>query len=163
MPDVPGWQYGPASYPVTIGSWTPGEPLEVSAVGQSGQVSAFSATIETPPPLGDVRPAFNAGPVDVVTSQGLSVSWISDGHPTDQVYLGLGQTTSESLRYCSCSVPDSAGTLSLDAVFLSQFVTTGQVSGNIQLSRTTTSTAVSGNVSLELVGEVALGTDAVFK
>jgi hypothetical protein len=157
------WAYSPGNYDTVVSpAWTPGEALEVCATGD--QVPAFSGSLHTGALLSGITPSIGAASVTVQRSQGFKVSWAPGPRSDDTVLLTLQQITSSTIATCTCTAPDSAGSVSIDSKrLLSQYVATKQLSGTIWLARTTVTTVSSGNASIELIGEVMVTGPATFE
>jgi hypothetical protein len=153
------WDDVPSAYP-TGGSlpWTAGDALEVSAAG--GDVGPFTATLQTGALLAGVTPALGSAPTVVSRNEPFAIAWMPGDRPTDRVDLTIRELTSNGDVTCSCTAPDSAGQIAMGTDFTSQLSSDPSAKARLSLTRMTVSNIWSGSTSVDLIGEVGLGTSA---
>lgn len=141
------------AYGITSGAsnptvkWTQGDTLAVSAAGAT--VDAFTGNLVTVVDLAGVTPVLSLKTATTVPiTSPLVVSWTPGTATTVRVTLIAAKGTVED-GSISCSVNDSAGTVTVPTAFLSK-LTTGDT-GVISLTRQAVSQATGNNVSVQLV------------
>jgi hypothetical protein len=145
-----------------IHGWNPGQTLEVCA--KDSPMDSFSGSLRTAALPSGISPPIGATPNVVHASQGLTVSWISDNGGDDQVTVALGQQVAPDFSVsCTCTAPDSAGSVTFDSTLLSQFDAEASVGPSIWLSRSTTSIVHSDEANIVLVGEVGVAGTVTFQ
>ncbi len=147
------------SAPNALG-WSPGQTLEVCA--KDNPMDSFAGSLRTAPLPSGITPPIGATPSVAHASQGFTVSWSPDNGGGDQVTVGIGQQVSPDIS-CTCTAPDSAGSVTFDSTLLSQFDTQASPGPYIVLSRTTTSTVHSGEANIELLGEIVVEGTVAFQ
>jgi hypothetical protein len=140
------------AYGITSGAsnptvkWTGGDTLAVSAAGAT--VEAFTGNLVTAVALAGVTPALSLQTATTVPlADPYVVSWTPGTATTVRVTLivAKGMTEDGSI---SCSVDDSAGTVSFPTALLSK-LTTGDT-GIISLTRTSLTTTTGSNATVQL-------------
>ena len=140
------------AYGITSGAsnptvkWTGGDTLAVSAAGAT--VEAFTGNLVTVVALAGVTPALSLQTATTVPlADPYVVSWTPGTATTVRVTLIAAKGTAED-GSISCSVDDSAGTVSFPTALLSK-LTTGDT-GIVSLTRTSLNTATGSNVTVQL-------------
>jgi hypothetical protein len=141
------------AYGITSGAmnptvkWTPGDTLAVSAAGAT--VDAFTGNIVTVVDLAGITPALSlTTATNVPLATPLVVSWTAGTATTVRVTLLAAKGTAGD-GLISCSVNDSAGTVTVPTALLSK-LTTGD-NGVLSLTRQSVNMATGANVSVQLL------------
>lgn len=141
------------AYGITSGAmnptvkWTPGDTLAVSAAGAT--VDAFTGNLVTVVDLAGITPALSLKTAtNVPLATALVVSWTAGTATTVRVTLLAAKGTAGD-GLISCSVDDSAGTVTVPTALLSK-LTTGD-NGVLSLTRQSVNMATGANVSVQLL------------
>jgi hypothetical protein len=141
------------AYGITSGAmnptvkWTAGDTLSVSANGAT--VDAFTGSLVTVVDLAGVTPALSLKTAtDIPLASPLVVSWTAGTATTVRVTLIAAKGTAGD-GVISCSVDDSAGTVTVPTALLSK-LTTGDT-GVLSLVRQEVNTATGNNVTVQLL------------
>lgn len=133
--------------------WNGGDVLGVSAPG--GNIAAFSGNLETPALIAGVTPPFGSTPVMIAKGADVPISWTPEGRDGETMQLQIDAVaTAGPADVILCTVPDSAGSVVVDASLLARIPSA--VSGSIHLTRSITSNVSGANVRVTLVGEAWL-------
>jgi hypothetical protein len=133
-------------------TWGAGDPLGVSAAG--GAVAAFSGILHTPAAISGLNPAFGTTPVAIALGSDFQVSWTPEGKEGEVMIL-------EMSPQIFCSVPDSAGSVMVDA---SLFAALGSSTmGDISLVRVIASNLSAANATISLRGYFTLDVPAIYE
>ncbi len=131
-------------------SWKPGDTLGVSVSG--GQVPAFSVTLTAPQPLADVSPTLQPAtffPLAVSVSKAFVISWTpSADNGTVRLVLG---TTSPNSGTIGCTVPESAGTVSIAPSVLANF--SGKAPGTVGVTKIVSKTVNAGAFAITVTAQ----------
>jgi hypothetical protein len=145
------------AYGITSGAsnptvkWTAGDTLAVSAAGAT--VDAFTGNLVTVVDLAGVTPTLSLKTATTVPlAAPFVVSWTPGTATSVRVTLIAAKGTAED-GSISCSVDDSAGTVSFPMALLSK-ITTGDT-GVLSLTRQSVNQATGNNVSVQLVSTTA--------
>ncbi len=141
------------AYGITSGAmnptvkWTAGDTLAVSAAGAT--VDAFTGNLVTVVDLAGVTPVLSLKTAtSVPLASPLVVSWTAGTATTVRVTLLAAKGTAGD-GLISCSVDDSAGTVTVPTALLSKFATGD--TGALSLTRQSTNTATGANVTVQLL------------
>lgn len=128
-------------------AWNPGDTLAVSATG--GQVVAFEATIVAPPAFASVTPDLEiTSQVVVRLAQDFTVSWTPPAQAMGDVTLELFDPLG---FYLDCTAPDAAGSLTVPAAALGNFVAGDN--GSVTLARSSTVQIQAGDSSVAVTAQ----------
>jgi hypothetical protein len=141
-------------------TWSPGADLDVTATGDT--IDGFTGALRTAAPLTGLTPSLASPTVLVNRDEGFQLSWTPGGTGTDTVSLQILDDCGPS---CTCTAPVSAGKINLDPSNLATFDSDSGESCNatLWLTVTSTSTASSGNATIDLVGQNTLTLEVSFK
>jgi hypothetical protein len=136
--------------PTATVSWTPGDTLTVTAVGDA--VHRFKGTIQTVAAFAGLSPALTPDTsITVARNADWSVRWTPDTQAGEMVTLDVLVTNSAAAPFrIFCSTPDSSGAETISAALL-MAAQSGDVVG-ISMSRAVTTTAADDNATVSLVG-----------
>jgi hypothetical protein len=140
----------------TVNGWFPGDVLTVSAAG--GTVKPFGGTVTAPAALANLSPPYDSvttGPVPL--GQDLVLHWTPAG--ADRVSVLF--PAAAGVGVVICTVPDSAGTMTIPASMLDYGDTTALSEFDFERQTVATVSAPNATVSLEtsyyLVGTALFG------
>jgi hypothetical protein len=152
-----GGVYTLSSLPATL-TWQPGDSLTASAAGAT--VDSFTGTVTAPGTISGLNPALSiATPTNITLSSSWSISWTPDTRGGETMIVTL--TPKGGVGEISCSVPDSAGTVTLPAALLGNF-TVGHMATAIA-TRLSGASPNDSNAQVNLVASVEVGGSAKFK
>jgi hypothetical protein len=137
--------YGIASTNNPSVNWKAGDTLAVSASGDT--VQAFSGNLTTVDDFAGVTPALSTTAVTVPIASNLTISWTAGNGTNVHVLIAAAKGTAGD-GTITCTVADSAGTVSVPSALLGK-LTTGD-NGLISLTRTTVTTVSGPNASVGL-------------
>jgi hypothetical protein len=145
------------AYGITSGAmnptvkWTAGDTLSVSAAGAT--VDAFTGSLVTVVDLAGVTPALSLKTATTVPlASPLVVSWTAGTATTVRVTLIAAKGTAGD-GIISCSVDDSAGTVTVPTALLSKLATGD--TGVLSLTRQEVNTATGNNVTVQLLSSTS--------
>jgi hypothetical protein len=144
-------------------TWGAGDRLGVSAAG--GAVAAFSGILDTTAAISGVNPAFGTTPVAVALASGFQVSWTPEGKEGEVMLLDIFYPASGWPIQIECSVPDSAGSVVVDASVLAPLaapLASSTSTADISLTRSITSNISAANATISLGGYFELDMPATF-
>jgi hypothetical protein len=146
------------SGPTSTFTWKPGDSLTVSAAGAT--VDSFSETVTAPGTISGLNPTLSTTPTDITLSSNWSLSWTPDARGGETMIVALTDETVANGEI-SCSVQDSAGTVTLPATLLGNF-TPGHMARLIA-TRLSVVHPNDSNTQVNLVAGVEVGGSAKFK
>jgi hypothetical protein len=147
-------------YPeVDSATWAPGDSLAVSAAG--GDVLAFSGTLVTPVAIAGVSPDFTQSSVAIAHDADLHVSWTPESKEGEVMQLQIDSIENGAGHVVLCAVPDSAGSIVVDASLLAPLFPSS--SGGIQLTRSITSSPSAPNAIVTFDGNYWLDSAATIQ
>jgi hypothetical protein len=145
--------YGSVGTPATF-TWNGGDTLSVSAPGAT--IDSFSGTVKAPNAIAGLS-SLTAIPV-----AGWTVTWTPDTLSGETMEVAVvDNTNSVDYGEASCSVPDSAGTVTLSSALLSHFKSGDTAS--VQVNRSAGSAVSSGNAAVHLLAGVTVGGSATLQ
>ena len=144
---------------ITSATWNAGDALGVSAAG--GDVAAFSGTLLTPAAVAGLSPAFGQDPVAIAHDADLRVVWTPDTNDGEIMQLQIDTIGTGGAPTVLCAVPDSAGSIVVDASLLAPLVSA--TSASIHLTRSITSSVAARNATVTLEGVLWLSAIATIQ
>jgi hypothetical protein len=133
------YSHAPANYRSPV--WQPGDELRVNAAGD--QIGAFTVSASTLLP-----PAVQV-PSPIVRGQDVVITWRPDAHAEAFSFSILDTATGGDVV---CSVPDAAGTLTIDASLFAAFEPSAQVQGVAERRAVRYAQTPTGRVAFKTLG-----------
>ena len=131
----------PASY--TNAPWSPGDLVSLSATGDAAGLGAFAISARTLNPPSTVFPSL------ISRTQDLVLSWVPDANAQTMTVAILDTSSSGQV---SCSTPDSAGSVTVDAHLFSAFQSGAALQGNVFRMTTQYTQTPSGRIEVRSTG-----------
>jgi hypothetical protein len=142
--------------------WNPGDSLTVSASGAT--VDAFTATVKAPGILAGLAPALSfTSAISIPLASNWSIAWTPDTASGENVILSISAITSAeaSAGDITCTVPDSAGTVSVPSALLGNFATGEKAT--VILTRYAGANATDANAVVHVLVNVEAGGSAMLQ
>jgi hypothetical protein len=145
--------YALSSSPSTF-SWKPGDLLGVSAAGST--VDRFSASVQAPGLISGLSPALSlTSPIAITLASGWTVAWTKDTASGETMIVTVTPAGGPPRGEISCSVPDSAGTVSVPANLLANFA--GASAARVIAVRYAGTSAADANATVAVLAQVEVG------
>ena len=146
-----------SSATTTSFTWNPGDSLMVSAPGAT--IDTFSATVKAPSLIAGLTPSFTSPTITLASDW--TVTWTPDSQSGETMYVAVTPQGSPSKGEVSCSVADSAGTVTVPSALFANF--TGATTASVIVIRGGGVNATDSNATVHVLAQVEVGGTATLQ